>query len=188
MPSNPLILCHPCLLPSILPSIRFFSSESTLRIRWPKYWSFTSSISPSNECAGLISFKIDWFDPLAVQRALKSPLQHHSWKASILPCSTFFMVQFLHPYTATGKTIALTVWTFADKVMSLLFHTMHRGLVFPSDSDSKESACNSGDLGSVPGLGRSPREGNGNQLQYSCLENPVHEGAWRAPIHGIAKS
>ena len=136
-------------------------------------WSFTFSISPSNEYAGLISFKIDWFDPFAVQKTLKSPLQHHSWKASILPCSTFFMVQFLHPYTATRKTIALTVRTFAGKIMSLLFHMLHRGLVFPSNSDSKESACNLGDLGSVPGLGRSPREGNGSQLQYSCMENPI---------------
>ena len=111
MPSNHLILCHPLLLlPSIFPSIRVFSNESALRIRWPKYWSFSFSISPSSEYSELISFRIHWFD-LAVQRTLKNLLQHHSLKASILPCSAFFVVQLSHPYTTTGKTIALTLWT-----------------------------------------------------------------------------
>ena len=113
MPSNHLILCHPLLLlPSIFPSIRVFSNESALCIRWPKYWSFSSSISPSNEHPGLISFRIDWLDLLAVQGTLKSLLQHHSSKASILWCSAFFVVQLSHPYTTTGKTIDLTRWTF----------------------------------------------------------------------------
>jgi len=113
------------LLPSVLPSIRVFSNESVLPIRWPKYWSFSFSISPSNEFSGLISFRIDWFD-LAVQRTLKSLLQHHSSKASVLQHSTFFMVQLPHPYITTGKTIALTRWTFVGKVMSLLFNILSR--------------------------------------------------------------
>ena len=122
MPSNHLILCCPLLLlPSIFPSIRVFSNESALRIRWPKYWSFSFSISPSNEYSGLISFRMDWLDLLAVQGTLKSLLQHHSSKASILQRSAFFIVQLSHPYMATGKTIALTRQTFVDKVMSLLF-------------------------------------------------------------------
>ena len=120
MPSNHVNLCHPLLLlPSILPSIRVFSNESVLCIRWPKYWSFSFSISPSNEYSGLISFRMDWLDLLAVHRTLKSLLQHHSSKASILWCSAFFMIQLSHPYMTTGKTIALARWTFADKVMSL---------------------------------------------------------------------
>ena len=120
MPSNHLILFHPLLLlPSIFPSIRVYSNESALRIRWPKYWSFSFSISPSNEYSGLMSFRIDWFD-LAVQGTLKSLLQHHSLKASILWCSPFFIVQLLHPCMTTGKTIALTRWTFVGKVMSIL--------------------------------------------------------------------
>ena len=120
MPSNHLILCHPLLLlPSIFPSIRGFSNESVLHISWPKFWSF--SISSSNEYSGLISFRIDWLDLLAVQGTLKSLLQHHSSKASILRCSTFFIVQLSHPYMTTGKTIALTRWKFVGKVMSLLF-------------------------------------------------------------------
>ena len=119
--SNHLILCHPFpLLPSVFPSIRVFSRESSLCIRFPNYWSFSSGISPSNECSRLISFRIDWFDLLAVQGTLKSLLQHHSWKASILWCSAFFTLQLSHPYTTTGKTIALTRWTFVGKVMSLL--------------------------------------------------------------------
>ena len=127
MPSNHLILCHPLLLlPSIFPSIRVFSNESVLRIRWPKYWSFSFSISPSNEYSALISFRIDWLDPLAVQGTLKSLLQHHSAKASILLSSAFFMVQLSHPYMTTGKTIALTIWTFVNKVMSLLFNMLSR--------------------------------------------------------------
>ena len=119
--SNHFILCRPLLLlPSIFPSIRVFTSESALHIRWPKYWSFSFSISPSNEYSGLISFRMDWLDLLAVQRTLKSLLQHHSSKASILWCSAFFMVQLSHPYKTSGKTIALTIWTFVSKVKSLL--------------------------------------------------------------------
>ena len=116
MPSNHLILCCPLLLlPSIFPNIRFFFKESVLCIRWPKYWSFSFSISPSNEYSGLISFRMDWLDLLAVQGTLKSLLQHHSSKASVLWCSAFFIVQLSHPYMTTGKTIALTRWTFVDK-------------------------------------------------------------------------
>ena len=127
MPSNHLILCHPLLLlPSIFSSIRVFSSESVLHIRWPKYWSFSFSISPSNEYLGLISFRIDWLDLLAVQGTLKSLLQHHSAKASILRRSALFVVQLSHPYMTTGKTIALTRWTFVGKVMSLLFNMLSR--------------------------------------------------------------
>ena len=127
MPSNHLILCRPLLLPpSIPPSIRVFSNESTLHMRWPKYWSFSFSISPSNEHPGLISFMMDWLDLLAVQGTLKSLLQHHSSKASILQCSAFFMVQLSHPYTTTGKTIALIRWTFVGQVMSLLFNMLSR--------------------------------------------------------------
>ena len=120
MPSNHLILCHPLLfLPSIFPSIRVFSNESVLRIRWPKYWTFSFSSSPSNEQSGPISFRMDWLDLLAVQETLKSLLQHHSSKASILRCSTFFIVQPSHPYMTTGKIIALTIQTFVGKVISL---------------------------------------------------------------------
>ena len=120
-PSNHLILCHPLLLlSSVFPSIRVFSSKSFLHIRWPKYWSFSFSISPSNEYSGLISFKMDWFDLLAVQGTLKSLLQHHSSKASILWHSAFFMIQLSHPYMTTGRTIALNRQTFGGKVMSLL--------------------------------------------------------------------
>ena len=127
MPSNHLILCHPLLLlPSIPPSIRVFSNESVLRIRWPKYRSFGFNISPSNEHSGLISFKMDWLDLLAVQGTLKSLLQHHSSKASILQRSAFFIVQLSHPYMTTGKTIALTRWTFVGKVMSLLLNMLSR--------------------------------------------------------------
>ena len=119
MPSNHLILCCPLLLvPSIFPSIRVFSNESVLRIRWPKYWNFSFSISPSKECSGMISFRMDWLDLLAVQGTLKSLLQHHSSKASIIQCSAFFMVQLSHPYMTTGKTIVLTRRTFVDKIVS----------------------------------------------------------------------
>ena len=121
MPSNHLILCYPLLLlPSVFPSIRVFSNESVLCLRWPKYWSFSFNISPSNEYSGLISFRMDWFDLLAILGTLKSLIQHHSSKASIRR-SAFFIVQFSHPYTTTGKTIVLTRWTFVSKVMSLLF-------------------------------------------------------------------
>ena len=127
MPSNHLILCRPLLLlPSIFPSIRIFSNQSVLRIRWTKYWSFSFNISPSNEHPGQISFKMDWLDLLAVLGTLKSLLQHHSSKASILQRSAFFTVQLSHPYMTTGKTIALTRWTFVGKVMSLLFNMLSR--------------------------------------------------------------
>ena len=127
MPSNHLILCCPLfLLPSTFPSIRVFSNESALHIRWPKYWSFSFNISPANEYSGLISFRRDWLDLLAVQGTLKSLLQHHSSKASILRCSVFSIVQLSHPYMTNGKTIALTRWTFVDKVMSLLFNMLSR--------------------------------------------------------------
>ena len=122
MPSNHHILCRPLLLlPSIFPNIRVFSNESALWIRWPKFWSFSFNISSSNEHPGLISFRMDWLDLLAVQAALKSLLQHHSSKASILQCSAFFTVQLSHPYMTTGRTIVLTRWTFVGKVTSLLF-------------------------------------------------------------------
>ena len=127
MPSSHLILCRPLLLlPPIPPSIKVFSNESTLHMRWPKYWSFSFSIGPSNEHPGLISFRMDWLDLLAVQGTLKSLLQHHSSKASILRRSAFFTVQLSHPYMTTGKTIALTRWTLVGKVMSLLFNMLSR--------------------------------------------------------------
>ena len=130
MPSNHLILCRPLLLLNpIPPSISVFSNESTLHMRWPKYWSFSFSINPSNKHPGLISFRMDWLNLLAVQGTLKSLLQHHSSKASIFRCSAFFTVQLLHPYTTTGKTIALTRWTFVGKVMSLLFNMLSRLLI-----------------------------------------------------------
>ena len=152
MPSNHLILCHPLLLlPPIFSSITVFSNEAALCIRWPKYWSFSFSISPSNEYSGLIFFRMEWLDLLAVQGTLKSLLQHHSSKASILRCSPFFIVQLSHPYMTTQKTIALTRRTFVDKVMSLLFNMLSR---------------------LVTG------EGHGNPLQYSCLENAMDGGAW----------
>ena len=127
MPSNHLILCHPLLLlPSIFPSIRIFPNESVLCIRWPRYWNFSFSISPSNEYSGLISFRMDRLDLLAVRGTLKSLLQHNSSKASILQRSAFFIVQLSHPYMTTGKAITLTRWTFVDKVMSLLFNMLSR--------------------------------------------------------------
>ena len=152
MPSNHLILCHPLLLlPSIFPSTRVFSNESALRIWWPKYWSFSLNISPSNQHPGLISFRMDWLDLIAVQKTLNRFLQHHSSKASILLCSAFFILQLSHPCMATGKTIALSRWTLVDKVMSLLFNMQSRDW--------------SG-------------ESNGTPLQYFCLENPMDGGAW----------
>ena len=130
IPSNHLILCRPLLLlPSIFPSIRVFSNESALRIRWPKYWSFSFNISPTNEFPGLISFRMDLLDLLAVQGTLKSLLQHHSSKASILRRSAFFIVQLSHPYMTAGKTIALTIWTFVGEVMFLLFNTVSMFLI-----------------------------------------------------------
>ena len=129
IPSNHLVLCRPLLLPPSFPSIRVFSNESALCIRWPKYWSFSFNISPSNEHPGLISFRMDWLDLLAVQGTLKSLLHHHSSKASVLQCSAFFLVQLSHPYMTTGKTIALTIQTFVDKVMSLLFNMLSRFVI-----------------------------------------------------------
>ena len=128
-PSSHLILCCPLLLPPIPPSIRVFSNESVLHIRWPKYWSFTFSISPSNEHPGLISFRMDWLDLLAVQGTHKNLLQHHSSKISILWCSAFFIVQLSHPYMTTGKTIALTRQILVDKVTSLLFNMLSRWVI-----------------------------------------------------------
>ena len=161
MLSNHLILCHPLLLlPSIFTGSRVFSNESALCIRWLKYWSLSFSISPSNEHSGLISFRVDWFDLVAVQGTLQESSATPQFKASILQHSVFFMVQLSHPYMTTGKTIALTLWGF------------------PGGSDGKASACNVEDPGSIPGLGRSPGEGNGNPLQYSCLENSMDGGAW----------
>ena len=144
MPSNQLIHCHPILLlPSIFPSIRVFSNESVLCIRWPKYWSFSFSISPSNEYSGLISFRMDWLDLLAVWGTLKSLLQHHSSKASILWCSTFFIVQLSHRHMTTGKTTALTKWTFVGKVMSLLFNMLSRLVIafIPRSKSPLISCC-----------------------------------------------
>ena len=129
MPSNPLILCRPLLLPSIFPSIRVFSNSSAFHFRWPKYWNFSFSTSPSNGYSGLISFRIDWLDLLAGQGTVKSLLQHHSLKASIFWCSTFFAVQLLHPYRTTEKTIALTIWTSVSKVISLLFNRLSRFVI-----------------------------------------------------------
>ena len=137
MLSNHFILCRPLLLlPSVFLSIRIFSSESALCIRWPNYWSFSLSISPSNEYSGLISFRINWFDLLTVQGTLKSLLQHHSLKASILYCSAFFVVQLSHPYMSIGKTIALTVWIFVSYMISLLLHMLSK-FVIDSLSRSK---------------------------------------------------
>ena len=174
MPSSQLILCCPLLLLLPLsPSIRAFSNESTLHMRWPKYWSFSFSISTSTEYLGLISFRMDWLDLLGESKTLKSFPQHHSSKASIPPHSTFFTVQLSHTYVTTGKTIALTRSTLVGKVMSLLFNMLSTLVItlHPGGSEGKASACNAGDPGSIPGLGRSPREGNGNPLQYSRLEN-----------------
>ena len=160
MPSSHLILCHPLLLlPPIPPSIRVFSNESTLCMRWPKYWSFSFNISPSNEHLGLISFRMDWLDILAVQGTIKSLFQHHSSKASILQCSDFLTVQLSHPYMTTGKTRALTRWTFVGKVMSLLFNILSRLVIaflpkavqFTSVAQSCPTFCDPMDC-SMPGL------------------------------------
>ena len=131
MPSSHLILCHPLILPSIFPSFRVFSNELALCIRWPKYWSFSFSISPSNEYSGLISFRIDWLDLLSVQGTLESLLQHHSSRASILQRSAFFMVELSHPYMTTGKIIVLTLWTFVSKVMSADIYLFTKFLAVP---------------------------------------------------------
>ena len=161
------VICRPLLLlPSIFPSIGVFSSESTVWLRWPEYWSF--SISPSSEYSGLISFRIDWFDLLAVKGTLKSLLQHHSSKASVLWHAAFFMIQLSHVNMTTAKTIALTRWTFVSKVMVGKIHWRRDRLPtpvflgFPCGSAGKESACNAGELGSIPGWGRSRGRGHGN--------------------------
>ena len=147
MPSSRLILCRPLLLPPIPPNIRVFSNESTFHMRWPKYWSFSFNISPSNEHPGLISFRMDWLDLLAVQGTLRSLLQHHSSKASVLRCSAFFTVQLSHPYVTTGKTIALTRWTFVGKVMSLFFNMLCRFVIAflprPSYLSPEKPVCRS---------------------------------------------
>ena len=151
MPSNHLILCHPLLLPpSVFPSIRVFSEESVLRIRRQKYWSFSFSVSPSNEYSGLISFRMDWLDLLAVQGTLKSLLQHHSSKASVLQHSAYFMVQLSHPYMTTGKTIALSRQTFGGKVMSLLFNMLSTGTATAESLQLCPTLCDPID-GSPPG-------------------------------------
>ena len=198
---NHLILYHPLLLlPSVFPSIRVFSNESALHIRWPKHWCF--SISPSKEQSRLISFRIDWFDLLAVQGTFKSYLQNHISKASILWCSAFFMVQLSHPCVTTGKTIALTIWTFVSKVMSLLFNTgLSRSrqwhptpVLMPGKSPWMEEPGRLQSMGSLRVRHDWPTslsrigEGNGNQLQCSCLENSRDRGAgWAAP-YGVAHS
>ena len=181
MASNHLILCCPLLLlPPIPPSIRVFSNESALHIRWPKYWSFSFNISPSIEQPGLISFRMDWLDLLAIQGTLKSLLQHHCSKASILQCSAFFIVQLSHPYMTTGNTIALPY----IKYMCIYIYIGG----FTGGSDGKESASNSGYWGLIPGLGKSSGEGNGNLLQFSCLENPMDRRVWWAAVHGVTQS
>ena len=207
MPSNHLIICYPLfLLPSIFPNIRVFSNESALLIRWPKYQSFSFSNSSSNEHPGLISFRMNWLDLLAVQGTLKSLLQHHSSKASVLRCSAFFIVQVSHPSMTTGKTIAVTRWAFVGKVMSLLLNMLSRlvtwrrqwhptPVLLPGKSHgwrSLEDCRPSGHWGSdttkhlhfhfsLSCIG----EGNGNPLQCSCLENPRDGGACWAAVYGV---
>ena len=189
MPSNHLILCHPLLLPSIFPTIRVFSNESALRIRWPKCWSFSFNISPSIEHPGLISFRMNWLELLAVQGTLKSLLQHHSSKASVLWGSAFFIVQLSHPYMTTGKTIALTRRTFVGKVMSLLLN-MLSSLVIAFLSRSKRLLISWLQSPSVvileprkiksdtvytvsPSICHEVMGPHDYPLQYSCLENPL---------------
>ena len=154
-----------------------------------KYWCFSINTSLCNEYSVLISFRIKWFDFLALQWTLKSLLQHYSLKAAILCHSAFCMVQLPHPYMTTGKTIALTIKTFVSKVMSLLYNTLSSFVMgFPGGSDGKESTYNAGDLGLIPGSRRSPGEENGYPLQHSCLENPMDRGAWWGTVHRLAKS
>ena len=205
MPSSHLILCHPLLLPpSIFSSIRVFS-KSALCMRWSKYWSCSFSISPSNEHSGLISFRMDWWDFLAVQGTLKSHLQHHSSKASILQCSAFFTVQLSHPYMTTGKTIALTRWTFVGKVLSLLFNMLCRLVMMlklklqyfghlMQNVDSLEKTLMLGGVGGRRRRGR-PRMRWLDDITDSmdlCLsdlwEMVMDREAWRAVIHGFTKS
>ena len=183
--SNHLILCCPLLLlPSIFPSIRVLSNESVLHIRWPKYWSLSFSISPSSEYSGMISFRMDWLDLLAFQRTLKSLVQHHSSKTSILQASAFFMVQVSHICMNTRKIIALTRQTIVSRVMSRLFNMLSKLVMgFPKRSVGKESAGNAGDRSSIPGLGRSIGEWIGYPLQYSGLENFMD-----CKVYGVTKS
>ena len=193
MPSNHLILCHPLLLPSIFPSIRVFSKEVALHIRWATCWSFSFSISPSNEYSELISFRTHWFHLLAIQGTPKNLLQHHSLKASVLWHSAFLMVQLSHSYMTTGKTIVLTIWTFFGKVMSLLFNTLSR-FIMPGKSHGWRSLVGCSPWGrwrvghswvtSLSCIG----EGNVNPLQCSCLENPRDGGAWWAAVYGVTQS
>ena len=209
MPSSHLILCRPLLLlPPIPPSIRVFSNESTLRMRWPKYWSFSFSIIPSKEIPGLLSFRMDWLDLLAVQGTLKTLLQHHSSKASILQLSVFFMVQLSHPCMTSGKNIALTSQIFVGKTMSLLFNMLSRLVIafLPRSkclliswlqslsaviSEPKKiksvtvfivSPCVCHEVMGPDAIGIieifQTGEDNGNPLQYSSLENPTDRGAW----------
>ena len=177
MPSSHLILCHTLLLlPSIFLSIRVFSKELALHIRWPKYWSFCFSISPSNEYSGLVYFRNDWFDVLAVQGTFKTLLQHHSLKASILWHSVFFMVQLSHPYMTTGKTIALTIQTFVSKVMSLIINTLSR-FIIAFLSRSKDFLISW--LQSLQWFRA--------QQKYFCLENSIDKRVWWTTVHGVAK-
>ena len=179
MPSNHLILCCPLLLPpSIFPSIRVFSHESVLHIRWPNYWSFSFSISSSNEYSGLISFRMDWLDLLAVQGTFKSLLHHHTSKASILWCSAFFIVQLSHPYRITGKTIALTRWTFVGKVMSLLFNMLSR-LVIAFFPRSKRLLISW--LQSPSAMILEPRKINKVSYWFHCFPTIWHEGRDQKP-------
>ena len=165
MPSNLLTFCHRLLLPSVFPSIRVFSDQSALCIRWPKYWSFSFSISTSKEYSGLISFRIDWLDLLAVQGTLESLLQHHSSKVLILWCSAFFIVQLSHPYMTTGKTVALTRWSFVSKVMSLCFN-IPSWFVIAFLPRSK--------LLSISWLTKYGPLKKGTAAQHSCRENPMN--------------
>ena len=196
MPSSHHILCCPLLLlPQIPPRIRVFSNESTLHMKWPKYWSFSFSISPSKEHPGLISFRMDWLDLLAVQGTLKSLLQHHSSKAPILWCSAFFTVQLPHPYMTTGKTVALTRWTFVGKLMSLPFNMLSR---LPEKSHGQKSLVGCSPWGHTESdmterlhshfLLSCIGEGNDNPLQFSCLENPRDGGACWAAVYGVTQS
>ena len=186
MLSNHLMPCCALLhLPSIFPHITIFFNELAFCIRWPMYWSFSFSISPFNEYSGLIFFRIDWFDLFSVQGTLKSLPQHHNSKASILRHLAFFTVQLSHPYMTTEKNVALTIWTFVSKVISLLFNMLSRFAMrgFPDSLVGKESACNAGDPGLIPRLGRSAGEGISYPLQYSGLQNSMD-----CIVHGVTKS